>query len=152
MTSAGWSSQHGAVVLGNARALRAHRAACDVHITQAKRAFDADKFAAALDIAAKLLTRDPGNLDGNHIAGLAAHQLGHSQLAIQYLAKTLLHDRSGAEHHYALAWVLSESGDYRRAQEHITCAIELNDDDARFHDLESSIVTTLAFQHDTGGE
>ena len=72
MTNAGWRTEHGAVVFGNVAAMQAHRAAVATQLQRATIVFESGNFTQALIQAQHLVEREPGNLCGNYVAGMAA--------------------------------------------------------------------------------
>lgn len=84
------------------------------------------RVADALPRYASVLAADPSQADAWHLTGLAAHQLGQSETAVQYLSRAIELHPTNAEYHANLAAVLLSRSRFADASQAARRALEFD--------------------------
>ncbi|MEM7407739.1 MAG: tetratricopeptide repeat protein [Pseudomonadota bacterium] len=132
MTSSGWRTAHGAVVVGNAAAIRGHTASIDARVKEAIAAFKASDLNVAERVLRNLLERVPGHPDANYIFALVAERTGRYEVAEHHLLRCTAGADVVPDHWYALAVLLAERNRHAEALVPVREALALVPDEPRY--------------------
>ena len=90
MTSFGWHTTSGNVVVGDSLALKHHHSALAARLRDVRREFSAERYERAHELAFAILKRAPGHPEANFVAGVCAKRLHGNERALPFLESASL--------------------------------------------------------------